>query len=760
MKNWNMQVKLIFILLLVGVIPVATITLISLFNVSSQLVQSSMDQLDAVRTIKQNQITSYFDERRGDLLLASENPATRGFMGELLTLYQASGQSGQQVFRPDSLEDRGRAYQELYARTNEALSDYEEYYGYYDVFLMDPRDGYVLYAMAQEKDYLSSLSRGDYKDSPLAEVWRKVVRDQQVHITDMEPYTPSNGEPAMFIGAPVKEGDILLGVLVMQVDPDSINAIMTESTGMGSTGETYLVGPDFLMRSDSRLEPTTHSILASFANPSTGSVRTEAVLEAQKGQSDTKLITDYLGSPVYSSWGSIPLDGFSLTILAEINQEEIMGPIWSLVLWTSLIVLIFVAGILLVAVLFARSIARPLARVTKAAGSIARGVLDVELKINQGDEIGQMAGAMQGMIRSLKEKGEVIASMAAGDLSQDIPLASDEDELGKNMRLMSRSLNEILSSVDQAVIQMASGADQVATASQDLSQGATEQASSLEEISASANEVGGQAEQNSNSSAQATSLAKKNTQDAREGNQLMSELLEIMAQITQSADETKKIVKTIDDIAFQVNLLALNANVEAARAGKYGRGFAVVAEEVRTLAVRSAQAVKETTQMVEESQTRVLQGNEKAQVTGKQLARPWWRSPPWSPTSWMRSPRPPKSRPWPSPRSIRAWSKSTRSPNPTPPAPRSPPPPARSWPPRPSSSRPCSGVSPSDRPRCRPYLVLLLKIRGRSQSPLERSRTGRASSLRVSKKALLPLGSQNLPIRSNWMGTLRTFRAW
>jgi methyl-accepting chemotaxis protein len=373
------------------------------------------------------------------------------------------------------------------------------------------------------------------------------------------------------------------------------------------------------MRSDSRLEPTTHSILASFANPDTGSVRTEAVLEAQKEISDTQLIIDYLGSPVYSSWGSIPLDGFSWTILAEINQEEIMGPIWSLVLWTSLIVLIFVAGILLVAVLFARSIARPLAKVAKAAGSIARGVLDVELKINQGDEIGQMAGAMQGMIRSLKEKGEVIASMAAGDLSQDIPLASDEDELGKNMRLMSRSLNEILSNVDQAVIQMASGADQVATASQDLSQGATEQASSLEEISASANEVGGQAEQNSNSSSQATSLAKKNTQGAREGNQLMSELLEIMAQITQSADETKKIVKTIDDIAFQVNLLALNANVEAARAGKYGRGFAVVAEEVRTLAVRSAQAVKETTAMVEESQARVVQGNEKAQVTGKQL---------------------------------------------------------------------------------------------------------------------------------------------
>jgi methyl-accepting chemotaxis protein len=205
------------------------------------------------------------------------------------------------------------------------------------------------------------------------------------------------------------------------------------------------------------------------------------------------------------------------------------------------------------------------------------------------------------MMYSLQAKAEVVSSFAQGNLTAEVVLSSEEDGLGRSLQQMKDSLNEILSQVDQAVIQMASGADQVATASQDLSQGATEQASSLEEISASANEIGGQSGQNSDNANQAAVLAKKNTEDAQAGNQYMTELLDVMGQISESAIKTKKIVKTIDDIAFQVNLLALNANVEAARAGKYGRGFAVVAEEVRTLAVRSAQAVKETTQMVEES---------------------------------------------------------------------------------------------------------------------------------------------------------------
>jgi methyl-accepting chemotaxis protein len=255
------------------------------------------------------------------------------------------------------------------------------------------------------------------------------------------------------------------------------------------------------------------------------------------------------------------------------------------------------------------------AQIQEVAERVALG--DLEMK-NEDKAVG-VYNSIQKMVQALQSKVESVESMADGDLTQIVSPASAKDRLGISMVQMQNSLNEILSQVDQAVVQMASGADQVSTASQDLSQGATEQASSLEEISASTNEIGGQSDQNSNSASQAASLAKKNTEDAKNGDALMDELLVVMSQISESADNTKKIVKTIDDIAFQVNLLALNANVEAARAGKYGRGFAVVAEEVRTLAVRSAQAVKETTQMVEESQSRVENGNEKAKLTGGQL---------------------------------------------------------------------------------------------------------------------------------------------
>jgi methyl-accepting chemotaxis protein len=273
-----------------------------------------------------------------------------------------------------------------------------------------------------------------------------------------------------------------------------------------------------------------------------------------------------------------------------------------LLMMTLLVLLVSLAIGILLAILLTRSITKPLAVVSGLAKEVTRGNFDIEPReVKSRDELGDLERAFYAMMYSLQAKAEVVSSFAQGNLTAEVVLSSEEDGLGRSLQQMKDSLNEILSQVDQAVIQMASGADQVATASQDLSQGATEQASSLEEISASANEIGGQSGQNSDNANQAAVLAKKNTEDAQAGNQYMTELLDVMGQISESAIKTKKIVKTIDDIAFQVNLLALNANVEAARAGKYGRGFAVVAEEVRTLAVRSAQAVKETTQMVEES---------------------------------------------------------------------------------------------------------------------------------------------------------------
>jgi methyl-accepting chemotaxis protein len=225
------------------------------------------------------------------------------------------------------------------------------------------------------------------------------------------------------------------------------------------------------------------------------------------------------------------------------------------------------------------------------------------------------------VIDPINETIAVMKKLAEGDLTTYIEsaYAGDFDTLKQAISASLDSFNDIIGQVNIAVDQVAEGAQQVSQASQSLSQGATEQASSLEEITSSITEISSQTKQNTESAIQVNGLAKKAKSNAEQGNQQMQTLVAAMTDINKSADEINKIVKTIDDISFQINLLALNANVEAARAGKYGKGFAVVAEEVRNLAVRSANSVKDTTRMVEETITNINRGNSLVEVTAKQL---------------------------------------------------------------------------------------------------------------------------------------------
>lgn len=274
---------------------------------------------------------------------------------------------------------------------------------------------------------------------------------------------------------------------------------------------------------------------------------------------------------------------------------------------------------IVIAVFLTTMITSALRKGVEFAQEIAAGDLDTELDVVQKDEIGVLADALRGMQESLQYKAGIIERFAEGDFTPDIQKASAKDGLGESLIQMEDSLNDLLYQVNNAIAQVTAGADQVSQASQSLSQGATEQASSLEEVSSSTNEVNGQAQQNAENATEANALAKQATEDAQSGNQEMQSLVQAMEQINQSSEEINKIVKMIDDIAFQTNLLALNANVEAARAGKYGKGFAVVAEEVRSLAVRSGEAVKETTAMVNETIENIKDGNESAQRTASQL---------------------------------------------------------------------------------------------------------------------------------------------
>ena len=225
------------------------------------------------------------------------------------------------------------------------------------------------------------------------------------------------------------------------------------------------------------------------------------------------------------------------------------------------------------------------------------------------------------IVEPINELQGKLESVAEGDLTAYVEgnYEGDYDKLKMSLNGTLDNLNDIMNQVKESAGQMAQGSGQVSDSSQSISQGATEQAASLEEITASMNEMSSQTTQNAENANQANQLAQSAQSGAEKGNQMMNNMLSAMGDIDDSAQKISKIIKVIDEIAFQTNLLALNAAVEAARAGVHGKGFAVVAEEVRNLAARSANAAKETTELIEGSIKNVNAGTEVANNTSESL---------------------------------------------------------------------------------------------------------------------------------------------
>ena len=750
-----------------------------------------------------------------------------------------------------------------------------EAYNYYDLFLIDS-NGYVFYTATKEADYQTNMLHGKYADSNLGKLVKNVIQTLKFGFADFQPYAPSNGRPAGFIAQPITNNGNVEMIIGLQLSISAINQIMQQRAGMGETGESYLVGPDQLMRSDSFLDPTYHSIEASFLNPSKGKVNTRASRQSLAGECGKEVIEDYNGNPVLSAYCPLKVYDRNWALIVEIDYNEAFA---SVHMMQNIIVVILVVSIVIIVLIswfIAKSIMGPLQRIVLFIEKIRKGDKNSTLTMDSKDEVGNLGNALNEMVlgqrallynldnlptpvmeidqeynvkylnhaglnflgQSLKEvigkkcyslfktdhcqtpdcacnramatqqavtadtiadpegkdlpirytgfpikdnhgkitgaiefildvsgertinnaiveiiqginngdfskrgdaelftgnyrelvknvnniviafetplrrfqqyinlisqgeipdkiteeaKGDfqklndnlnqcidavnrlvldandlvdaaisgrldtradvskhqgdfakivkgindtldavlmpikeaqtVLEKMSEGDLTQNIigdyqgDHALIKDAINKTLA----SLNQILEEVAEVSNNVSASAVQLNSASQNLAEGSQEQAASVEEITASVHETDQQIRQNSENTDTANTLVSETNEAASTGQSEMNNMSLAMNAINESAQNISKIIKVIDEIAFQTNILALNAAVEAARAGQHGKGFAVVAQEVRNLAGRSAQAAKETAELIDNSNKKAIDGVQIAERTGTAL---------------------------------------------------------------------------------------------------------------------------------------------
>lgn len=318
--------------------------------------------------------------------------------------------------------------------------------------------------------------------------------------------------------------------------------------------------------------------------------------------------------------------------VAELAEEQVADNQSGLFGWvsrTEVISIVTTLIVLIVSVLLMvyaiKGIVAPIQIITGASRNLAEGNLGFQIDVHDNNEIGELSETLNTSVKNLKmyisDITKVLEGLAAGNLASEseIEYIGDFVQIQKAIETIGREQSNIMEQIQASASQVDSGSNQVAMGAQSLAQGSTEQASEVDNLLHMIEQVTEQINNNAQSAAVTTSEADEMGEKINVCNGQMQEMAEAMRQISACSGEIQHIIKTIDDIAFQTNILALNAAVEAARAGSAGKGFAVVADEVRNLAAKSADAVKETTELIDKTLRMVESGSKLTDVTQESL---------------------------------------------------------------------------------------------------------------------------------------------
>ncbi|MEM7207162.1 MAG: methyl-accepting chemotaxis protein [Pseudomonadota bacterium] len=471
-SGWTLQRKLLLTLLSVGLLPIVIVATVVDLQASFALESAAYNQLTSIRETKRKHVENYFQSIRDQVLTFSGNrmvaeavtafkfafhnspdlgdvdqetieayrKALHGYYkNQYGAEYQAqNGKSIQvesliptepkEVIRQfhyiaenrhplgskhelDAAES-GYRYDNYHAQYHPTFRTYLEKFGYYDIFLVDADTGHIIYSVFKELDYATNLNDGPYSDTNFARAFRDAVKatsPDAVFLEDFEPYSPSYEAGASFIASPIFMHGKIEGVLVFQMPVGRINEIMSNNSGLGETGETYLVGGDTLMRSQGRF----------FDENTIGKTRATSptILKALEGSSGAEFVENYRNVKSLSAYSPISIEGLEWAIIAEMGEDEALTAVTSLQYSAIAIGFASMIGIVAIALFFVRRVMAQLGAdprdLQHIAQSISSGDLDIAIDDTEAKGVFAEMVAMRDNLRNSIERDRTVARETA-----------------------------------------------------------------------------------------------------------------------------------------------------------------------------------------------------------------------------------------------------------------------------------------------------------------------------------------------------------
>lgn len=654
------------------VFTVGMASIASLQISSKSLNESTAAKLQAIADGRRNQLETYIEAIRDDLVSVSSLEATMsayiGFKFGYKALKDAAISELQTRYitnNPNSIEERAQydsagvdGYDTAHAKYHPLFRELVEKKSYGDLYMVD-FDGNVLYSVAKGNEYAVNLKNSAFAETGLTKIWEKIKANKEdptaVSFEDVAHYPGLNVGSASFIGKPIVNGTQIVGAMILQMPKVSIEQIMHNVTGLGESGETLLLNANGALITDS-VKTEMDDTLQANMNLS------EKMLANHQRIAPVETII-FREQPYQVSVAKVNSDFLNWVVAAAISEEESSQGTTTLQYTILAISLVLMIISILAAYWFSQTISKPISEVVANMRQLTNGETDLEIKpYKRQDEVGEMVKALRvfrdaalekirleheadvSRMQSEKDRernervkaehasqlgnametlGAGLNNLSRGDLTVRIEAAfvGDLDRLRSDFNASVTELSQTMSEINQTAFTINEQSREMRHATSELASRTETQAASLEETSAALDEITATVRETSQRASEAAKKANEARHDSEESRSVVAKAIEAMAGIENASADINNIINVIDEIAFQTNLLALNAGVEAARAGDAGKGFAVVAQEVRELAQRSAGAAREIKTLISTSSEQVENGVGLVRQTGDSLAK-------------------------------------------------------------------------------------------------------------------------------------------